>query len=89
MLWREGEVPSGGILADEMGLGKTLSMLSLILKNPSDMSHREDGILLCVFNSAILPMCVCVCVCVYMCVHVCTCVYMCRSCEQSSYTDSV
>ena len=43
LLWRERQTPSGGILADEMGLGKTLSMIALILQNPSDHSHHSDG----------------------------------------------
>ena len=30
-------------IADEMGLGKTLSMISLILLNPSDLTHHKDG----------------------------------------------
>ncbi|CAI8052482.1 Transcription termination factor 2 [Geodia barretti] len=45
LLWREKQTPSGGILADEMGLGKTLSMISLILQNPSDHSHHSDDLM--------------------------------------------
>ena len=36
-------LPNVSVAADEMGLGKTLSIISLILENPSDLTHQKDG----------------------------------------------
>ena len=69
-------------------------MISLILENPSDLSHHTQGT--CTSSTSSLSYNVVVCVCVHMymynvvvCVHMCVCVCVCRSGEQPSYAGGV